>query len=243
MVAFELGEGAITLLDVKKTPWQGKLNWNWFNCSVENAPIGEFKARVPASWLPRPDLSPVDFILTANSYFEKGRISNDEINLVNYHRGWPAIFEEMANWLRSNIPPEIILRIEHIGSTAIPGMPAKPIIDILLEVPSFDEARRVLIPVFNKPESEYWWYDDHITFIMRKELMGTRTHHIHVAPQGQFSERIIFRDYLRTHPYDANRYAALKRELAARHAADREEYTAAKGSFIREITEKALKEK
>jgi len=90
----------------------------------------------------------------------------------------------MANWLRNAIAPEIALRVEHYGSTAIPNMPAKPFIDTLLEVPSFAEARRSLIPVFNKPECEYWWYNGHMCFIVRKDPMGTRTHHIHAAPRG-----------------------------------------------------------
>jgi GrpB-like predicted nucleotidyltransferase (UPF0157 family) len=120
-------------------------------------------------------------------------------------------------------------------------MPAKPVIDILIQIPSFSEARRVLIPIFNKHEYEYWGYDDHILFIKRKEFLGTRTHHIHAAPAGsRFWEHISFRDYLRTYPGDAGRYAALKHKLAGRHTTNREEYTVAKGEFVKEITEKAL---
>jgi GrpB-like predicted nucleotidyltransferase (UPF0157 family) len=105
------------------------------------------------------------------------------------------------------------------------------------------EARRNLISIFNQPECEYWGYHDHILFIIRKEFMGMRTHHIHAAPSGgRFWERIAFRDYLRTHPEDAKRYADLKYKLAGRHAADRETYTNAKTVFVKEITEKALRE-
>jgi hypothetical protein len=63
-------------------------------------------------------------------------------------------------------------------------MPAKPVIDILDEVPSFLEARRSLIPASNKPDSEYWWYNDHRLFILREAPMGERKFHVHVAPRG-----------------------------------------------------------
>jgi len=182
--------------------------------------------RVPDGWTSQPDASPVEFITATNVHFEKDRPYDNEIRLVEYYPSWPVKYEEMAAWLRQNIPPEILLRVEHFGSTAIPGTPAKPVIDILLEVSSHGEARRSLIPLFNKPECEYWWSDEHMAFYLRKDLMGTRTHHLHAVPAEQSAWRwILFRDYLRTHPDDAARYAALKRELAGSYAADREAYT------------------
>jgi len=69
--------------------------------------------------------------------------------------------------------------------------------------------------------------------------MGIRTHHVHMAPRGHtLWEGISFRDYLRRHPGEAARYAALKRDLAARHAHDRERYTQAKTQFVREVMAK-----
>jgi GrpB-like predicted nucleotidyltransferase (UPF0157 family) len=243
MIALELSEDSITVRKPgdKKT-WSADLKWDWLDRSVLGAPVGDFMARVPAGWGAQKEPSSLQFIITANSCFKKGQAAEDEVRLVEYDPSWPAQYEVMADWLRKTIPPEVLLRVEHFGSTAIPGMPAKPVIDILLEVPSFREARRKLIPIFNQPECEYWGYDDHILFIKRKEFLGTRTHHIHAAPSGgRFWERIAFRDYLRTHPDDAKRYAALKNGLASPHATDREAYTDAKGSFIQEITAKALK--
>jgi GrpB-like predicted nucleotidyltransferase (UPF0157 family) len=111
-----------------------------------------------------------------------------------------------------------------------------------MEVPSFDKARRILIPLFNKPECEYWWYDGHMLFIVRNESTGVRTHHIHAAPKGhRVWEGLAFRDYLRTHPEDARRYATLKRKLAGSYGNDREAYTGMKADFVREIILKALK--
>lgn len=188
MVALELSENAIMVFKPGRTgptaDWRGDLTWDWLNRSALSAPVGEFVARIPTEWTSQSNDQPVQFVLSANSYFERGRALDDNIRLVEYEPTWPAKFDEMANWLRSAIAPGIALRVEHYGSTAIPNMPAKPVIDILLEVSSFTEASRNLIPVFNRPECEYWWYNDHMCFILRKELMGTRTHHIHAAPGG-----------------------------------------------------------
>jgi len=246
MTALELGEDTITVFEPTRTgldvAWRGDLRWNWLDCSKAGAPVGEFAANMPAGWCSQMNNSPVQFILSANSYFENGRVMDDNIRLVEYDPAWPARFEEMADRLRSTIAPDIALRIEHYGSTAIPNMTAKPVIDILLEVPSFAEARRSLIPIFNKPGCEYWWYDDHMCFILRREPMGIRTHHIHAAPKGhRIWEGVAFRDYLRSHADEAARYATLKRQLAEAHTTDREAYTSAKGDFVYEVTVKALR--
>jgi len=242
MIALEMGNDTITTYaradTGKLNTHRGSLTWTWLDRPAAGFPVGEFKTRLPT---PRSSQLPLEFLLTGNAYFEKGKAADDDVRLVEYDPLWPAQFDEMAAWLRKTIPPEILLRVEHFGSTAIPGMPAKPVIDILIEIPSLPLAGRTLIPIFNQPECEYWGYSDHLLFIVRQEFMGTRTHHIHAAPAGQFRERIAFRDYLRTHPEDAGRYAALKHELARRHTADRETYTDAKGNLVQEITEKALK--
>jgi GrpB-like predicted nucleotidyltransferase (UPF0157 family) len=246
MIALELSENTLTVLEPMPAgptvTWRGDLTWNWLDRSIPGAPVGEFAACVPADWTSQPNRSPIQFVFSANAYFERGKVFDDDIRLVEYDPTWPAKFDEMANWLRSVISPEIALRIEHYGSTAIPNMTAKPIIDILLEVPSFAEARRSLIPVFNKPGCEYWWYNDHMCFIVRKGLMGTRTHHIHAAPRGhRIWEGIVFQDYLRAHPDEAARYATLKRKLAEYYTSDREAYTNAKDDFVREVAAKALR--
>jgi GrpB-like predicted nucleotidyltransferase (UPF0157 family) len=220
--------------------WSDRLAWDWLDCSVPGFPVGEFTAHIPADWTSQTDSPLIEFQITANSYLEKGRNSDDNVHIVKYDAGWLAQYEEMADWLRENIPPAILLNIEHIGSTAIPGMPAKPVIDILLEVPSFTKARRALIPVFNRPDCEYWEYDGHPVFIKRKEFLGTRTHHIHVALAGSLRDRVAFRDYLRSYPGEAKRYADLKYELAERYRNDRETYTNEKARFVREITDKAM---
>ena len=245
MVALELYEDRIMVLaptGLGPAPiWSSNLAWSWLDRAVEGRPVGDFKARIPSFWaLPRCQQT-AEFVLSANSYSEEGRATDDDVRIVEYDPGWPARFEEKAQEIRRILPRDAAPRIEHFGSTAIAGMDAKPVIDILVEIPSFSEGRRKLIPALNKPECEYWWYDDHMMFVVRNEMMGTRTHHIHAAPAGhRFWEGVAFRDYLRANPDDAVRYANIKRELAVKHPTDREEYTALKRDFVLEITEKAL---
>lgn len=222
--------------------WQSPIAWDWLDRSNPEAPLGEFTADVPPEWLSGTGGSEVQFIISANSFSQEGKVLDDDVHLVEYDPTWPDRFHEIADWLRNTISPDIALRIEHYGSTAIPGMPAKPVIDILLEVPSFAEARRNLIPLFNRPECEYWWYDEHMVFIIRDRSTGIRTHHIHAALEGHWVwEGLAFRDYLRKHPDDAQRYTALKYRLAESHGNDRETYTSLKVDFVHEITDKALK--
>lgn len=176
----------------------------------------------------------------------------DEILIANYDPDWPAKFEAEAARLRaafsrSRETSELITRIEHIGSTAVPGLAAKPIIDLLVGVASLDDARVKAVPVLAEMGYAYWHDnpDDAAHMFFVKGLPPSapqRTHHIHmVEPGSPFWERLQFRDYLRVHPADRDAYAALKRDLAARFADDREAYTDAKTEFIKAIMEKAQK--
>jgi GrpB-like predicted nucleotidyltransferase (UPF0157 family) len=181
--------------------------------------------------------------ISANAYVQPGapEADGDEVALIDPDPTWSSQFQEMASWLRRRLGPEVAQRIEHYGSTAIPGMSAKPVIDILVEVPSFDVAKRHVVPALNDPQWEYWWYSDHMIFIRRERPMGPRTHHLHLAPRGhRLWEGLAFRDYLRVHPEAAARYAALKRELAQSYRDDREAYTQAKTAFVRQVTAEAL---
>ena len=219
--------------------WRETLRWKWLDQSVPGRLCGEFAAKCPAEWS---DEAPVlrEFRTVSNGYV--GVPVDDDIQLVDYDPSWPQKYMEMQEWLKGLLGPEIALRIEHYGSTSIPGMPAKPVIDILVEVPSFEEARKRVIPVLNRPEVEYWC-SDHMRFYIRDSVTGVRTCHLHMAPAGHTIWRgLVFRDYLRANPEDASRYVDLKRELAGRHREDRAAYTDAKEAFVLEITAKALRE-
>ncbi len=176
--------------------------------------------------------------ISANSYFRPDGVgaADDGVQLVEPDPSWPARYAEFADELRGVLGPSLALRIEHYGSTAIPGIPAKPIIDILVGVPSFEAAKAEAMPVFNTLEWDYWWHDAHMLFVHRDGLMGARIHHVHLAPRGhRLWEGLAFRDHLRAHPDAARAYAALKRELAAAHGRDRERYTMAKTDFVARI--------
>lgn len=220
-----------------------KIEWLWqeFASDLKKRIAGEFNAQVlPVSVAPE-IAGPVSFTLTANAYVDKTRLEDfdDSISLVDYDPSWPKQFELTAEWLTGLLGSDIALRIEHFGSTAIPGMPAKPIIDVLIEIPSFIIAKQRVIPLFNNELWEYWWFTDHIFILKRNAPMGQRVLHIHMAPAGhKIWEGMTFRDILRTNSEEARCYASLKKKLAAELGHDREAYTQAKTDFVNEILSK-----
>ncbi|MHB9025170.1 MAG: GrpB family protein [Armatimonadota bacterium] len=238
LVAWELGDDFWTIRHASGDIfWQAPLTWGWHAASGAGRWVGEFSAMCPEEWGGGRE----EFQMTANSYLIPGAHCDDEIALVAPDPAWPQQYAEFAAWLREALGPEVALRIEHYGSTAIPGIPAKPVIDVLVEVPSFDLARRQALPALNSEAWEYWWYHDHMVFIKRQALMGRRTHHVHLAPAGhRLWEGLAFCDYLVAHPDEVARYAALKQELAGRYQEDREGYTEAKTAYVREVTARAL---
>ena len=84
----------------------------------------------------------------------------DTIIIANYDPHWPELFEQEAVNLQTLLPRELILRVEHVGSTAIPGMAAKPVIDMLVEISSFDLAQQIAIPRLQAKGYEYIWRSD-----------------------------------------------------------------------------------
>jgi GrpB-like predicted nucleotidyltransferase (UPF0157 family) len=243
LVAWDLNDPSFTISEPKEGRntiiWQENITWLWLgkSTSLKRWTTGEFRARGPAEWRSGRTSEHRAFSLFANVPFDCGKRGfSDDVFLVDYDPKWPKEFERMARWLRSALGPDVARHVEHYGSTAIPAMPAKPVIDILVEVPSFEKAKRRALPILNGETWEYWWYADHIVFFKRKEMMGERRFHIHMAPAGhEIWKGIAFRDYLRSHPEDATRYASLKRRLAAAHRSDRERYTQMKTSFIEEV--------
>lgn len=175
----------------------------------------------------------------------------DDIILVDYDPRWPTLFQEEDKLLRSILDNDLVIRIEHFGSTAIPGLSAKPIIDLLILTPSLDEAKRRAVGPLEAHGYSYWRDnpDPHHMFLVKGlPPNGPRTHHIHMVEADSpdyrcegfaFAERLLFRDYLRTHPEELQRYAAVKKELARKHPTDREAYTDSKGEYVRSIMLKA----
>ena len=136
---------------------------------------------------------------------------------------------------------ELIVGIEHFGSTAVPGLAAKPIIDILIAVRSLARAKITMIEPILALGYVYWSENpktDRMFFVKGMPPYGERrTHHVHITePDGEmWQRRLAFRDYLRANPDEARRYEALKRDLAARFPADREAYTGAKTGTVEAI--------
>ncbi len=163
---------------------------------------------------------------------------HERVEIHEYDPEWPEYFRVSAGLLRGLLGPHVG-RIEHFGSTSVPGLAAKPIIDMLVEVPSAETADTIVMPRLVWGGMEGYWQTDerYWFFIQRHPVRPHRTHHIHVAPPGhEVWSRLAVRDHLRSHPEEAVRYADLKRRLAADHTYDREAYTEAKTDYITALT-------
>ena len=163
------------------------------------------------------------------------------IELVPYDSAWPAMFREESAELVRVLAPWLAGPVEHIGSTAIPGLAAKPVVDIMAGVASLDASRPAIEAAATlgycyfpyQPDREHWFC---------KPSPAFRTHHLHLIPVGspQWIRPIAFRNYLRAHANVASDYEALKRRLAQTFRNDREAYTRAKAPFIDEVSERAI---
>ena len=178
------------------------------------------------------------------------RALNEDVDVVPYDPAWPHLFDEEKRHLRACLPADLIGSIEHFGSTAVPGLAAKPIVDVLVEVTSLDEVRKVIAPLLRREGYEFFWRptargnnDVGYAWFIKRDAAGCRTHHIHMLENGWgYDRRVLFRDYLIRHPEVANAYAAFKRYLAAEHAHDRGAYAKAKAEYIDRIIAKAKRE-
>jgi GrpB-like predicted nucleotidyltransferase (UPF0157 family) len=165
----------------------------------------------------------------------------NKVVITPYDPEWPALFAELRARLRGALG-DVALRVDHIGSTSIPGLAAKPIIDVQISVADFEPAEAYRIPleslgfVFraNNPDLTKRYFRD---------KPGERRTHIHVRRAGSWAEQfaLLFRDYMRTHGEDAKRYADVKYQLAEQYGEDRVGYTNAKAPFLWEIMVKADK--
>lgn len=162
---------------------------------------------------------------------------NEPVRLAQHDPAWATRFREEADLLQATIGAWITGGIHHIGSTAVPGLDAKPIIDIAVGVESL-EASRPCIDRLSKIEYLYSPYRGEVMHWFCKPDPAKRTHHLHLIPAGsaRIEDEIVFRDYLRSHPACAAEYGDLKRRLAAEHAEDREAYTSAKADFVESVT-------
>lgn len=159
-----------------------------------------------------------------------------EVVVVPYNPEWPKLFEAEMKVVASVFGSELV-RSHHIGSTSIPEMCAKPVIDILLEVADLNRVDRLaskMISVgyevkgeFGIPGRRYY----------RKDVQGVRKFQIHTFQVGsaEIRRHLAFRDHLLNHPDDASIYKSLKMRLAAEFPNSMEGYIEGKSSFIRKI--------
>ncbi len=160
---------------------------------------------------------------------------SDAIVIVEYNPAWPSEFVRLRDRAQAALG-DIAVAIEHVGSTAVPGLPAKDLIDMVVVVESdedVDEAIARLAAIGYRARGNlgvegreaFWWPKDE------------KRHHLYVSPttSAELHAQVAFRDRLRAEPAIAREYVALKRELAARHRDDRLAYTEAKTEFVEAV--------
>jgi GrpB-like predicted nucleotidyltransferase (UPF0157 family)/GNAT superfamily N-acetyltransferase len=169
--------------------------------------------------------------------------TSESVELAPYDPAWPETYEREAEPIRRALGSYAGFTIEHVGSTAIPGMPSKPIIDIVVGVDD--------IAAIPGPADELWrqlGYDwghetdqpDDWLYFVKRDSVGTRISQVHVVPaQSAFFRRIVhFRDTLRTDPRAAEQYRSLKESLALAYRGERLNYRDGKSEFVRRIYDK-----
>ena len=163
------------------------------------------------------------------------------IRVVDYDPAWPALAAAEIGRIEAAVG-EAAVRVDHVGSTAVPRLAAKPIVDLQLAVDALEPRARYVEPLEGlgylfapDPESP----DFHFFGL---PAARPRRHHLHVCTAGSEHElrHLALRDYLRAHPDEALEYGALKRDLVARHPGDRLAYIDGKDRFVAALEERAL---
>jgi GrpB-like predicted nucleotidyltransferase (UPF0157 family) len=163
---------------------------------------------------------------------------DEPIRIAPYDPTWLVRFEQERNALAIAVDPWITGGIHHVGSTAVPGLDAKPIVDILVGVGDLEEARQCFEPLARLNYLYAPYLADEMHWFCKPDP-GRRTHHLHLVPTGsqRYQDELAFRDRLRAEPEIAAEYAALKSRLADEFRNDRTAYTEAKAEFIRAALE------
>jgi GrpB-like predicted nucleotidyltransferase (UPF0157 family) len=167
---------------------------------------------------------------------------NDRVEVHAYDPEWPAKFAVEAASIRSALGEAFNYSIEHVGSTAVPGLAAKPIIDIILVIPDRNRWPELVTPL-ERLGYIYWATNpdpNSMFFVKGMPPFGSkRTHHVHVRSPEALALLVLFRDFLIANPAEAHRYDELKRDLAFRFERDRDAYGAGKTKFVEDIVQKA----
>ena len=167
-------------------------------------------------------------------------MSNRLIEVVDYDPSWPALFAEITAPIRAALAGGPLTRIEHVGSTSVPGLPAKPVIDIDVVIPT----RADLPDAIARLATLGYVHQGDLGITGREAFKSPPDlprHNLYVCAEDspELRRHLTFRDYLRAHPDDARHYGGLKRELAAHHATDIDAYVDGKTDFIKGVLENA----
>ena len=164
----------------------------------------------------------------------------DPIEVVDYDHLWPEQFAEIAARVRAAFAGGPLIDVEHVGSTSVVGLAAKAVIDIDVIVPSLSEVPDAIIRL-----AALGYVHEGDKGVPGREAFrwpsGTRRHHLYLClcDNAEYRCHVAFRDYLREHQDEAQRYEALKRDLAARFPEDREGYTDGKTEYVYGVMQKA----
>ncbi|GAA0953613.1 GrpB family protein [Nonomuraea longicatena] len=163
----------------------------------------------------------------------------DPIELVDYDPIWQLEFAAIGKALRGALG-DGALRVDHIGSTSVPGLVAKPTIDIQISVRSLEPLDAYKAPL-EQLDLVHRADNPELTKRYFRESPGSRRTHIHVRELGSFSQQLplLFRDYLRAHPATAAEFAQIKRQCARQFRDDRQGYVSAKEPFVWDIVRRA----
>lgn len=172
------------------------------------------------------------------------RVTEEHVHIVPYDSAWPLAFEQEKQHLLNCLPKGLITRVEHFGSTSIPGLAGKPIVDILVEVVSLEETRIRIAPLLESQGYDYSWRPTRgdstppfYAWFIKRDSKGNRTHHIHMVENDfEHWDRLLFRDYLIENPILAQEYQDLKIQLSKAYPNNRIAYTEGKTEFIVKIT-------
>lgn len=164
----------------------------------------------------------------------------EPIEIAEYNPAWPSQFAEIAGSVRAAFRDGPLIAVEHIGSTAVAGLAAKPIIDIDVIIPSQSDSPDAIVRL-----AKLGYIHQGDLGITGREAFtspsGPVRHHLYlcVCDSPEYCHHVAFRDYLRTHSDEAQRYEALKRELAVQFPIDRSAYSAGKAKFVASALKKA----
>jgi GrpB-like predicted nucleotidyltransferase (UPF0157 family)/predicted kinase len=157
-----------------------------------------------------------------------------EVTLAPYNPAWPVMYEEEREKIVAALG-DLVVEIHHFGSTAVPDLPAKPVIDIMIAVPRLEDASACIGPLSDLGYAFIDYPQNADRRVFRKE--PRRTHHVHIVEAGssELRKHLAFRDALRAHTDWRDQYAALKYDLADRHRHARAQYSQSKTEFVQRI--------